>query len=118
MLVTQTVELDVPSSEDTVLQIRETSSYQRTFYLENLSTSETISIIIQKSSDGSTWTDVFTSFDLGPVGSGTEIATKNVTDSDQLRIRASGGANDKELKLSYCRYYNDTAPHIWFTPIA
>ena len=117
MLVTRTEIVDVPNAVNTVLQIRETSSYQRTLYFENRDDSATISVVIQKSTDGSTWTNVGVSFDLSPAGGGTEIATKNVTDTNQLRIRASGGADDQELSVGCVTYYSDTAPIVWVSPI-
>ena len=118
MLVGQTHRVSVPVSEDTIVQIRENSPYQRTFYFKNWS-SVTLSLKIQRYYGG-VWTDIGTSFDLGPTGGGSDVVVKNITETEQLRIRGSGGSGsygaDMELDVSYVRFYTDT-DNEWTSPV-
>ena len=118
MLVSQTHRVSVPVSEATIVQIRESSAFQRTFYLKNWS-SVTLSLKIQRYV-AAVWTDIGVSFDIGPTGGGSDVVVRNITNTEQLRIRGSGGSGsygaDMELDVSYVRFYTDT-DNEWVSPI-
>lgn len=115
MIVSQTEVIDVPASLATVLQDREVSSYQRTFFFRNLSDS-TITLVIHESDDGgNSWDTVDTSFTLGPAGAGEDVEVKNVTSSNILRVQASGGGADRDLYLGLVRIYLDSTK-VWTRP--
>jgi len=117
MLTVQKDWFDVPVASATVLQDREDSDYTRVLFFENM-TASTISVTIQKSTDGgTTWSVVGVVFNLGAVGSGTEVAVKTVpAASGIIRVLASGGANDRDVVISMVRYYLDTSK-VWTKPI-
>ena len=105
MLCTQSDTFDVPVALATILQIREINSYQRTLFFQNISTS-TLAIQIEESADGgTTWELIDTAFNLGTVGSGSDIAIKNIDSGNILRVRASGGGNDRDVSISFARMY-------------
>jgi len=116
MLVTQTEVFNVPAALDTILQLREVNSYQRTFYFKNLSDS-TLTLVIQESDDGgNTWEDLVSAFTVGAAGAGSDVEVKNVTSSNILRVQASGGGNDRDLYISSARFYLDSN-HVWARPL-
>jgi len=105
MLVSQTVILDVPLAEGTIVTIPDVSPYQRTFYFRNL-TSSVLTITIQESADGgATWIDYAAAFTVGIFGGGADVVVKNVVSTGILRLRASGGGNDRDLYLGLTRFY-------------
>jgi len=118
MLVSQSQRLSVPSSVGTILQVRETSSYQRTFYFRNWSAS-VISLQFQELV-GSSWVDLGTDFDLGVAGGGSDVAVQNIVSTAQLRVRGSGGSgsygSDREIDVYYARFYYD-ADSYWDSPV-
>jgi hypothetical protein len=114
MLATQSDVLDVPVSLSTILAIREGNSYQRSLFLRNLSSS-TLGVQIETSNDGgTTWAVVGTAFSLAAG----ELIVKEVAASVTgiLRIRASGGGDDRDLEVAYARIFNDTG-HTWVAPV-
>lgn len=114
MLVTQSDVLDVPVSLSTILTMRESSTYQRSLFLRNLSAS-TLGIQIESSLDGgTTWALVGTAFSLAAG----ELIVKEVAASVTgiLRIRASGGGDDRDLEVAYARIFDDTG-HTWVAPV-
>ena len=112
MLVTQTSVISVPSSIGTILQLRETNSYQRTLYFQNLS-QLTLSAQIEESVDGgSTWSLVGVAFSIEVGG----VVVKNVTSTNILRVRASGGGDANDLYVGYTRMYDD-GNNVWTTPV-
>jgi len=116
MLVTQSTVLSVPSTLGVILQIRETATYQRTLYFRNLS-ALTLAVQLEYSADGgSTWVLIDTAFNVGAAGSGSDVIVKNVTNTNILRIKASGGAAGLELYTAYTRMYID-ANNIWTSPV-
>lgn len=113
MIATQGDVFDVPVALGTILTIREPASYQRSLYFRNIS-SNTLAVQIEESDDGgSSWSIVGTAFSLGAG----IILVKEVaaTVTGILRIRASGGGDDRDLHLEYSRAYDDTS-HIWASP--
>lgn len=112
MLVTQSNVIDVPISLATIVQIQENNAYQRSLYFKNLTTSS-IAIQIETSADsGETWSLVEPSFSLA---AGT-IAVKEVSSLNILRIRASGGGDDRDLYVAYARMFDDS-DNIWQKPL-
>ena len=114
MLVSQSDIFDVPAAQATVLTIREVASRQRTLFFENLTTADTLTILVEYSTDGgSTWMMAVTSFDLDPG----EIEVKNVLAAYTgiLRVRASGGGEDRDLSIGYSRTFGHTVT--WTNPI-
>jgi len=112
MLITQTDIFDVPASLSTVVNIRENNSLERSLFFDNKS-SATLSIQIETSADGgTTWSLVGTAFSL-TAGSQTvkEIAASY---PNQLRIRASGGGDDRDLYIGYARLFSNTSS--WTNP--
>lgn len=89
MLVTQSVNLNVPSVENVVANITDNSSYPRAFYFRNQHTSP-VEIKVQYSNDGgATWTNISpTPVQLASNGI---LAMWISTVGSLLRIRASGG---------------------------
>jgi len=105
MIATQTGLFDVAAALATVVNIRETNSWQRSLFFENKS-SGTLAIQIETSADGgTTWSLVGTAFSLT---TGSRV-TKEVSTSylNQLRIRASGGGDDRDLSITYARMFGD-----------
>jgi len=116
MLVTQSTVLSVPSSLGVILQIRETNTYQRTLYFRNLS-ALTLAVQIEYSADGgTTWTLIDTAFNIGAAGGGSDVIVKNVTNTNILRVKASGGASGQELYFAFTRMYLD-ASNVWVSPV-
>ena len=115
MFTMRTDILDVPAAQATILQDRETSSLQRTLVLRNLTASD-LTLKIQESSDGTTWTDVAASFVLGAAGAGSDVAIKNLSTTNQFRLRAQGGDADRDLEVALLSL-NDDANHLWASPI-
>lgn len=112
MMVTQSQLFDVPVSLSTIITIREGNTYARSLYFKNQSSS-VLAINIEHSSDGgATWTLVGTAFSLAAAA----IAVKEITAaySNILRIRASGGGDDRDLFVAYARMFDDGAT--WTDP--
>ena len=114
MFVASTERISVTLASATIFQDRENSSYQRTFYFRNWSTS-TISLQFQNYVAGA-WANLGVSFDVDLAGGGNDIVAKNITDSESLRVLGSGGSDDNELDVSFVRFYND-ATFIWTSPV-
>ena len=114
--------VDIPAAEGTILQNREASSYPRILTLRNLTTLDTISFKIQESADGgTTWSDLTLSdgtkqITLDAAGSGDDVCVERFSSANPLRIRASGGGNDRDLEVSLERVYDD-ASHVWGSPV-
>lgn len=116
MLVTMIDLFDVPAALGTLLTFREANSYAKFFGFRNW-TASAIAVRIEETPDGgTTWNLVGTQFDVGAVGSGTDIITKHITSTNMLRIRGSGGGNDRDLEIGVSRVYKDTA-RSWPSPI-
>ena len=112
MLVTQSDVFDVPISLSTILTIRENNTYERSLYFKNLTASD-ISIQIETSADGgSTWSLVDSAFTL----SANTIEVKQIEVTNILRLRASGGGDDRDIYLAYARIFND-ANREWVRPL-
>lgn len=114
MLVTQGDVFDITSGLMTALTIRENNTYQRVLFFRNLSSSA-LSLQIEHSADGgSSWSVVGAGFTLAAGA----LVVKDIasTYANILRIRASGGGDDRDLEIQYARIFNDT-DHIWITPI-
>ena len=104
MIQTRVLICDVPVAEDTIFTLRSESSYMRVFYFENL-TDSTLNLQLEYSADGgNSWSDLGSSFSLGPVGGGEEVEAVTVTDSNILRCRASGGGSDRDVMVSIVEY--------------
>lgn len=112
MYVTQSQTFDVPVSLSTIVTIREGNTLQRSLFFQNLTT-DTLAIQIEHSSDGgATWALVGTAFSLGSLAQVVkEIAS---TYTNILRIRASGGGDDRDLYIAYSRAFSDGAT--WTDP--
>ena len=105
MMCTQSQLFDVPASLTTIVTLREGNTYARSLYFKNQS-SDTLAIQIEHSSDGgATWAIVGTAFSLAAAA----IAVKEVaaTYSNILRVRASGGGDDRDLFIAYARMFDD-----------
>ena len=106
MNVTQGQVFDVPASLSTIVTIRENSSgYQRSLAFQNLTT-DSLSIQIEVSNDGgSNWSLVGTAFTLGSL----TLVAKEIAASytNILRVRASGGGDDRDLVITYFRIFAD-----------
>lgn len=109
--------MDIPAAEAVILVITESSAMDRVFYFENL-TASAITLTLQESADGgATYTDVTFAdasanpFVLGAVGSGTERIFKHYSSLNIFRIQGSGGGDDRDILLTYGRYFptGDTA---------
>ena len=115
MLATQSTTFDVNTGLTTILTIRETNSYQRTLYFRNLTT-DALAVQVECSMDGgTTWSVVGTSFTLASLVS--QVFGVPAINSGILRVRASGGGNDRDLEIAYARLFDDLG-HIWQTPVA
>jgi len=112
MLVTQTDILDVPATLSTILTLRENNSWARSLFFENRY-SASISIEISHSSDGgATWTVWDVAFSLT---AGSKIAKEiGAAYGNILRIRASGGGDDRDLYIGYARMFAST--NTWTDP--
>jgi len=112
MLITQTDILDVPSTLSTIVTLRENNSWGRSLYFENRY-SASLSIQIETSADGgSTWSLVGTAFALA---AGDKIAKEvSAVYPNILRVRASGGGEDRDLYLGYSRMFATTGT--WTDP--
>jgi hypothetical protein len=113
MMISQQDVFDVPAAQATILTVREVSSYQRTFAFRNLTTASTLSIIIEYSDDGgASWDTAVLTFTVTP-GS---TVVKNVasTITGILRVRASGGGEDRDVLVGYSRVYETSA--LWTDP--
>lgn len=114
MLVTQHDIFDVSSGLTTILTIREANSYARALYFRNLSSSA-LSLQIEHSADGgTTWAIVGTAFTLA---AGLLIVKDVASTYGQiLRVRASGGGDDRDAEICYTRIFDDTG-HDWVMPV-
>jgi len=114
MLATQSDVLDVPIALDTILTIRENNTYQRSLFFKNLTASD-ISMQIETSTDGgSTWSLVEAAFSIAA----NSIEVKEVDADNILRLRASGGGNDRDLYIAYARIFdNCCASPEWTKPL-
>ena len=119
MLCSQSDTFDVPVALSTILQLRETNSFQRTLVLQNLTASDIAAQIERSADGGSTWALIGTAFTVGAVGGGSDVQIQNISAtyaSNIIRIRCSGGGNDRDLNISFMRMYLD-ATHIWSSPL-
>ncbi len=105
MITSQTGFFDVPAALATIVNIREVNSWQRSLFFENKSSS-TLSIQMEHSADGgTTWSIIGTAFTLV---AGAKIEKEiSTTYPNQLRIRASGGGEDRDLVITYARMFGD-----------
>ena len=112
MFAMQSDVFDVPTAAASILQDRATSSYQRTLVFHNLSAG-TLAITTQYSAaGGEAWTDIET-FNLAAGA----MVVKNVTRTEILRVRASGGGDDRDLAVALFRVDLDArAEKLWTTP--
>ena len=109
MICTQTEVIDIPASLATILTIRESGIAMRTLSLENLSASE-LAISLEESADGgANWSLLEPAFTLGVKGSATGVLVKYTDSTNILRVRASGGGDDRDLALTYMRAVEDTS---------
>jgi len=115
MICTRSEILDVPVAVATVLQDRESSSYQRTLILRNL-TALVLTMTLQESSDGgATWTDIDTPFTIGVAGGGADVVVVNIDSTNILRLRGQGGGDDRDLEAGMVSIHSD-ASGIWTAP--
>ena len=113
MLSTQTRVFDVAVALSTILSVQENNSYQRSFFFHNLSTGS-LSVQIEYSADGgTTWTLVEPAFSIAAGA----ITAKEVTNLNILRVRASGGGDDRDLYIGYSRMFLDTGSVTWVKPL-
>ena len=118
MLASQSDVFDIASGTVTVLTVRESNTLQRTFYFKNLTASE-LSVSIESSLDGGgTWSVIDTAFTVGAQGSATECVVKDVTSDGILRVRASGGGDDRDVYIAYTRILDaGTVGAVWCKPV-
>jgi len=115
MIITSSDVLDVPVALATVLTIREANSYARSVFLHNLTSGSDLAMELQYSNDGGTsWSIIDTAFTLAAG----ELITKEIesTYGQILRLRASGGGDDRDLHITYARIFDDNQ-HNWVMPI-
>ena len=106
---------DVPAADAVILTLRETATYARDFTFQNL-TAGTITIQMQDSPDGATWTNLGVAITLAA----NVISKLNVTSLKLLRVRASilGGSVTDTMMLSLSRAMVDAAPsRVWTSPL-
>ncbi len=104
---------DVPSAEATLFTLREANGFPKVLFFENL-TSNTITIRLQESGDGgATFINLGATFDLGPAGGGAAVEVKKEDTTNIIRVRGSGGANDRDVLINTGRYYL-TGATTWF----
>jgi len=111
MFATQVDVIATTLDSDTWLQIREINTFNRVLTFKNL-TDTTLSIKVQHSVDGSTWTDHVTTFTLDS-GDETVVA---ITSLNLLRVVGSGKTDSKGLMVGYSRVHSDTQ-YIWQSPV-
>ena len=112
MLITQSDIMDVPASLSTIVTLRENNSWGRSLYFEN-KYSASLSIQIETSGDGgATWALIGTAFALAAAAK----IVKEVTAAypNILRVRASGGGEDRDLYIGYARMFATT--NTWTDP--
>ena len=102
MMVTQTDVFSVPARKGTMLTVAETGAASRTFAFTNRK-GAAITVSMEESADGVTWSALGSPFAVGPVGCTTATVVKDTDSPNRLRIRASGGQNYGELDLTYMR---------------
>jgi len=107
--------LPVPAASGTVLNIHSANPSSRCLVLWNLTTG-TLALKIQGSVDGSTWTDLVTTFNLGAYGGGTDLRVEKVTSAKVLRIIGSGGAAARDLMVALLDPEADSG-HVWQSPV-
>ena len=91
MLVAQSLVVNVPSSEDVIISIPDTTPYPRAFYFENLSTTNTLVLKIENSVDGGiTWQQIGATETVVPGGVTSRWV---VVAGPWLRVRGSGNGN-------------------------
>jgi len=116
MINTQTDVFDVPVAVGTILTVRETNAYDRTFVFRNLTAAQTLNIEVQNSDDGgTTWDTAVAAFNLLP-GIMIVKTVVGATYANILRVRASGGGADRDLYLALQRPYLDAAK-VWSSPV-
>jgi len=117
MLVTQSAVVGIPASLAVIVTIRETGVANRTLCFENLTSNE-ISISLEESADNTNWTQLEPSFVLGVAGSATGVVVKDTASTNIIRVRASGGGDDRDVSLSYLRVVEEAAGvgRIWTRP--
>lgn len=103
--------VSVPAALDTVLQIRAAGSNARCLVLWNL-TASTLSLRVEGSPDGTTWSDVVSTFSLG---AGLARVEK-ITSTNVLRILGSGGGDDRDLLVTLLDPQTDSN-YIWQAPV-
>ena len=103
---------DVPLAVGTILTDREANSYQRTFLFHNKGV-DTLTLDIEDSVDGVTWATVDVSFTLAAG----VAAIKNVASANILRVRGSGGGDDRDLVITLVNFNLD-GNQIWMSPLA
>jgi len=114
MVISSTDVFDVPVALDTILNVRENSSWQRSLFIKNLSSSD-LAIQLETSTDGgSSWSLIGTAFTLAAG----EITVKEIPAENPniFRVRASGGGDDRDLHITYARIFDDNQ-HNWVMPI-
>jgi len=103
MLISQSDIFDVPQTQDTILEIRETNTIGRILSFKNLR-GQVLRVEIHKSDDGgTTWTMMDQPMVLGPAGSESEEQMKDIDAEGFLRIQAAGGCGNEDLCLSFTR---------------
>jgi len=107
--------VDIPAAAAVVLRDRTNAAFQRTFYFQNL-TANALSLVIEESADGTTWSVLVPAFVVGIMGSGTEIIPKNIVSSNMLRVKGSGGGDDRDMLVTLVRGIVD-ANKVWAKPL-
>ena len=107
MLLVSSANYSVPMGIATIVTIQETGTYGRVLYFKNL-TDKTLSIQLQEFTEFG-WVDYIPAFNLGYVGSGSEVNVIKVDSLNPLRVRGSGVDEEKDLEFSYVRLYRQLA---------
>lgn len=107
--------LPVPVASGVVLNIHAINASSRSLLMWNLTTG-TLSLKVEGSVDGSTWTTLVTTFSLGPYGGGSDLRVEKITSNQILRIVGSGGGASRDLMVALIDPQGDTG-HTWQSPV-
>jgi len=95
---------NVPAAQGVIFTILDDLSTPRVVSLLNMSTGVLTCQYEYSTDGGGTWTVLGSSFDLDPAGSGgSELDVQKITQTGRLRLKASGGATNRELNVQVTR---------------
>lgn len=115
MLISQSGIFDVPQTQDTILEIRETNTIGRILSFKNLR-EQVLRVEIHKSDDGgATWAVMEQPIVLEPAGSESEEQMRDIDAEGFLKIQASGGRGNEDMAIVFVRTCQ-SQPAVWSGP--